>query len=365
MVRRVCRPRYTGNPDVDRSDIPGRVYGTEHEIIREAGDWIERLESRFHRIESAIHMPVGDMLGCGHYGCVFDSEPPYVVKFSIDPYEGYIWRKIKSLVDAADPEDGLGIVYPKAVFRLADVDGYGDAGARFDDVLAFRLWCIVREEADPDWRQAFLRAIPPDYIGFGVSAFVSALHSYGSELSSQQSLWTMAEFPIADNLVSTLDMLRRGGVMPSDLHEHNIGLAMHGLGKGSLVILDPGGTPSDPVEIPRLEANPGDANPPREEIQWTRDPSWGLAPGMKFKITKGSRDLGIAAHATGKVQDARQAPGEREVRVTLWFPYPRKTPNGWFRDPITLYAIHANRLNDREVALRDAMGRRVLLVRTT
>lgn len=359
MVRRVYKPRYTRNPEIDRSDIPGRTYGSEHDLELDAAGWIDKLESRFAKIEQAIHMPVGDMLGCGYYGCVFESEPPYVVKFTLDPYEGYVWRKIKDLVDSADPWEGLGVVYPKAVHRLADVDAHGDADANFNDNWAFRLWCVVREEADPEWTHTFWLALPVEQREKGTHMFASAVRQLASWPDA--ALEAMAQYPLADNLVSTLAMLREGGVVPRDLHAGNIGLAMHGLGKGQLVVMDPGGTPSDPVYIPRLAANPETGEGPREEIQWSRDPSWGLVPGMKFKVTKGSRDLGIAAHATGQVKDVKQAPGEREVRVTLWFPYPRKTPHTWTRDPITLYATHANRLNDAEVALLDARGRRVLL----
>ena len=52
--------------------------------------WVEQLLTKRDKIEKAIGMPLGTMLGCGHWGCVFESTAPWVVKLSIDPTEGPI-----------------------------------------------------------------------------------------------------------------------------------------------------------------------------------------------------------------------------------------------------------------------------------
>jgi hypothetical protein len=102
---------------------------------------------------------------------------------------------------------------------------------------------------------------------------------------------------------------------------------------------------------------------PVEEKE-VRDPSWGLQPKMKVIVTKGSRDLGIQTRSPASVLDVWQRKGEREVLVKLFFPYPRKFPDGrWSRDNLTLYAIHPNRLNDPEVGLMNSRGDKILVRR--
>lgn len=96
-----------------------------------------------------------------------------------------------------------------------------------------------------------------------------------------------------------------------------------------------------------------------------RDPTWELQPKAKVIVTKGSTLLGIGVRDTAQVVDVWQrvvgGKPEKEIMVRLQFVYPRKTPDKWTREPITLYATHANRLKDHEIALLDSRGSRILI----
>jgi len=114
------------------------------------------------------------------------------------------------------------------------------------------------------------------------------------------------------------------------------------------------------AEVKEPEKAPPEAQeaPPKE----LRDPAWGLKPKDKVVVTKGSRGLGIGTRSPAIVKDVWQRAGEREVMVKLFFPYPRKFPDGrWTRDDLTLYAMHPNRLGDNEVALMNSRHDRILV----
>lgn len=106
--------------------------------------WVEALLGKRSRIEGALGASLGDMLGCGHWGCVFVSEGPWVVKLSIDPTEGPIWSKIAGLVED-EHYGGDGLVKLKSITRLTP-----------DLVVGGRkrkVWAIVREGVEPVFRE--------------------------------------------------------------------------------------------------------------------------------------------------------------------------------------------------------------------
>ena len=78
-----------------------------------------------------------------------------------------------------------------------------------------------------------------------------------------------------------------------------------------------------------------------------------LKPRDKVEVTKGSRALGVPAYAKGIVADVYQQAGEREIRVKILFD---RSPK-----PLVLYATHANRLGDDEIALMNGGGDRILI----
>ncbi len=102
--------------------------------------WVQALLEKREAIGRAIGMPLGDMLGCGHWGCVFDSNPPWVVKLSIDPTEGPAWSKIAGLVQSEQwGQDGFTEI--QSIHRLTP-----------DLVIGGRkrkVWAIVREGVEP------------------------------------------------------------------------------------------------------------------------------------------------------------------------------------------------------------------------
>jgi hypothetical protein len=102
--------------------------------------WVEALLEKREPLERAIEMPLGKMLGCGHWGCVFESTAPWVVKLSIDPTEGPIWSKIAGLVRDEQWGD-RGTAEVKSITRIApDLEVGGKKR---------KVWAIVREGIEP------------------------------------------------------------------------------------------------------------------------------------------------------------------------------------------------------------------------
>jgi GNAT superfamily N-acetyltransferase len=106
--------------------------------------WVEQLLTKRDKIEKAIGMPLGTMLGCGHWGCVFESTPPWVVKLSIDPTEGPIWSKIKGLLDEERYGDG-GFPEIKSIHRITPDLVTGGRKRK--------VWAIVRENVEPVFKE--------------------------------------------------------------------------------------------------------------------------------------------------------------------------------------------------------------------
>jgi hypothetical protein len=102
--------------------------------------WVEALLTKRPAIEHALGVPLGKMLGCGHWGCVLDSTPPWVVKLSIDPTEGPIWSKIAGLVKEEVWGD-KGFTEIKSIHRLTPDIPYGGRKKK--------VWAIVREGVEP------------------------------------------------------------------------------------------------------------------------------------------------------------------------------------------------------------------------
>jgi len=104
--------------------------------------WSKFLDANLDRFQRTVGVPVGERLGCGLFGCVFESSPPWVVKFTRDPTEGPIWAYMAELL--SDPE------------VTAELDSF----LRVRDVVRIRpdvlfqgeempVYGVVREEAIP------------------------------------------------------------------------------------------------------------------------------------------------------------------------------------------------------------------------
>lgn len=106
--------------------------------------WLGTILARREAYERAIGMPLGEILGCGHWGCVFASTPPWVVKITMDRYEGPMWLAIVDLFKGRP----VGIPMVKEVVEMPPAlplpDPHG-TGRR----QTATPWAIVREEVAP------------------------------------------------------------------------------------------------------------------------------------------------------------------------------------------------------------------------
>lgn len=107
----------------------------------------EYVNERRPRFERALGWPFGKRLGCGHFGCVFKSSGPWVVKVTSDPEEGNVWAFVKELYDDRRLSRSMsGVCRVDDVVRVRpDVGVRGDYGA----VNLAPVHAIRREEAEP------------------------------------------------------------------------------------------------------------------------------------------------------------------------------------------------------------------------
>jgi hypothetical protein len=114
--------------------------------IAEARAWAGFLESNLDRFQRTIDVPIGKLLGCGRFGCVFESDPPWVVKLTRDVSEGPVWSYMASLLEPDEDFPELAVQLPsflvvRDVVRITpDVVFNGNVEPVFG---------IVREEAVP------------------------------------------------------------------------------------------------------------------------------------------------------------------------------------------------------------------------
>jgi hypothetical protein len=249
--------------------------------------WVEQLLAKRDKIEKFLGLPLGTMLGCGHWGCVFESTPPWVVKLSIDPTEGPIWSKIKGLLD--EEQWGLhGFPEIKSLHRITP-DLVTPGGRKK------KVWAIVRENVEPVFvnrrdglhfsdltrekyglplglRSPALKDYGPgaqdldtalDGLGMyrmlatewhkrknpRASPFAFWIHSKSledAEYKINRVVETMFNGPAMAPLGESLNMLASHGVYLRDVHLLNIGwhIARDADDWDRIVIFDPGHTPT-------------------------------------------------------------------------------------------------------------------------
>jgi hypothetical protein len=118
--------------------------------------WVETLMEHRSMLGHAAGGKLGELLGCGHWGCVIDMPgTPWVLKLTVDPTEAHVWSKILELMeDERYGEDGFPRF--KKLFRLEPGVPYGRQGRRR---VAYG---IVREKIAPvfsweaKWRDLYL-----------------------------------------------------------------------------------------------------------------------------------------------------------------------------------------------------------------
>jgi hypothetical protein len=105
------------------------------------GEWVQELLKDRAAVEHAIREPIGQMLGCGYFGCAFDSRDPWVVKLTIDPQEGPMWAVIMDILREEGGRGQSGFTRVKEVVRLRPGVGTGKRKKA--------LYAVVREEVQP------------------------------------------------------------------------------------------------------------------------------------------------------------------------------------------------------------------------
>ncbi len=271
--------------------------------------WVRRVLEIKPAIERAIQAPIGRLLGCGYWGCVFDSTPPWVVKLTIDPTEGPIWYRIQRVFEQQGGGDGL--VRVRTLVDLRPGVTYG--GRRR------RLFAIVREAIDPIFsyppRREMAAGIGPKFTrrtkrelgvadqydlgvfrgvpGIGVMTergpvsvsrgvvpalddferFILELQSYRNNALAWHSgvyakqavapalrnaIARMYSSRFGGDVAESLDVLLQNNVVLRDVHLQNIGWRAYAEAPGfepanphSIVIFDPGHTPTErrvPIE---------------------------------------------------------------------------------------------------------------------
>jgi hypothetical protein len=114
---------------------------------RAALTWAEFVRANHDVFAEQLGWPIGKRLGCGFYGCVFQSDDPWVVKFTRDPSEGPTWAYIAEL--QRDPEiasDMGGFLRVNDVARIRPDVIWEQAG---EEPQQMPVYAIQRESATP------------------------------------------------------------------------------------------------------------------------------------------------------------------------------------------------------------------------
>jgi len=276
--------------------------------------WVRDLLAKREAVERAVGVPIGDMLGCGHFGCVFKSTSPWVVKLTVDPTEGPIWATILWAIEENAGYGGDGFCRVKDIVRLKPDVGIGVRRK------GRALYAIVREEVEPVYKWTPRQDLVPtpftlerlggeeqnearvkefddtmfairEYLAVGrvaqlldryrksrsdwerqrlhheglVTGYPGQLRSDANEVlarRAERAAYGMSG-PIGGPLGESLVMLAGMNIVLRDVHVMNIGWRIHEcIGDdcaytGSIVIFDPGHTPTaEKREIPeRMVAN--------------------------------------------------------------------------------------------------------------
>ena len=274
----------------------------------DAEDWNdELLEDHQPSIERAIGMKVDQRLGCGAWGCVYETDAPWVIKFTLDPPEPHVWTIVMEVV-RGDRRAQEGVVRVRSLYQLEpplDLDG--------EDWTVF---AIVREAVHPVFQRGrkvtdvtvrklglpvedFVYSMPGEHVEVQrwdprrtrLSAPSLAVHMSGLDDGVRESVrdfeFTMQllgqykgearnlafnpDYPPehmdlilheldrlghGHGLAQTLGALGRRSVWLADLHRLNIGWRARRRAPGftnqpeTIVVFDVGATAVEPVETP-------------------------------------------------------------------------------------------------------------------
>ena len=275
----------------------------------DAEDWNDDLLDDHHPfIERAIGMKIDRRLGCGAWGCVYETDAPWVVKFTLDPPEPHVWALVMDVVRGSQSAQA-GVVRVRNLYQLEPPIEI--------DYENWTVFAVVREAVHPVFKRGrkltdftvakvglpeedFVYSMPGEHVQVQrwgprrvrLSAPSLALHMGGLDAEQRESVRDF-EFTVqllgqyknaarslihrrdprdtehmrllldelrrlehGRGLAQTLDALGSRGVWLADLHRFNIGWRANRRAPGfanqpeTIVVFDVGATAVEPVEIP-------------------------------------------------------------------------------------------------------------------
>lgn len=214
------------------------------------------------RLSRALGMPVGPRLGYGSFGAVFPTEPPWIIKVTVDEAEAHTWAEWQKLDRAEYP--ALPVV--QRVHRLVWRETIG--GETWVKVPDTGTWVIVREEAKSSltessaekdlWNRygsTFAAVKAAGRVAYNEADYRSEWYREtiehlleSSELNRDHEVFLLA--------ATLLRFASEGKVFP-DLHPRNLGFRLFAeLGPPCLMIIDPSVGPGRGRIGEDLVANP-------------------------------------------------------------------------------------------------------------
>jgi hypothetical protein len=103
--------------------------------------WAAFIRDHRERFERIVGAPMKQILGCGVFGCVYQSDGPWVVKITRDSAEGPAWAAIADALRDAERKYTHGFLRVREIVRI-------HPNVVFDSKEQY-VYAIVREEAQP------------------------------------------------------------------------------------------------------------------------------------------------------------------------------------------------------------------------
>lgn len=229
---------------------------------------LELVEQHGDALEKALGQPLGKLLGCGGFGCVFASEPPWVVKLTCDPFEGQMWQRWLELqqksrdlirgtplvvrvlrVHGAGCDPAFAVIREGLEFKPAVREEF--AGMRVGEWEAGTLWWLDRSkyldlyEAVTDYS-----SMAEDFHNYERALLRDPRDELVREERDQALGWlfsitaTMGDIASETRgLAHALDYLADAGIPPIDVYPRNLGYRSDDtFGPKGLVLFDPSNT---------------------------------------------------------------------------------------------------------------------------
>lgn len=189
----------------------------------------DAVEQNKFDLSEVIGLQLGELLGCGSFGCVYATESRWVAKVTEDPYETKMWRRIFKLYDELG-EAPAGVPKIKEIVKLSP--------GRVEAWVGGDLWLIVREGiiplVDEDYKysrgthQIIQSGEDPTARKLAIDHFTQALrdlhrliHNKDPDLV-REALFKLNRWP-SKKLYELLYVLYHEGFKHADCHLKNVG----------------------------------------------------------------------------------------------------------------------------------------------